>query len=101
LAFTPFGSFEEIPMSKLLLSLAAISVCAGCATSPMPPPAAGAANPTAQANVANSVTAGPALTGSRLAKRNTDRAMRSIDNQTFKDETPISGRGNDLGMRGN
>ncbi|MDP2004202.1 MAG: hypothetical protein Q8K45_00860 [Rubrivivax sp.] len=87
-------------MSKLLatLALAGTVLVTGCAT---PPTADPAAAPGTAVNAAGAATTEAPLIGSRLAKRNTDRAVRSIDNQTFKQDTEIRGRGNDLGMQGN
>jgi|CXWL01.1.fsa_nt_gi hypothetical protein len=86
-------------MNKLLLTLALASIVVGTGCAGPQPAAQADAKPASNTAVAATTTT--PLIGSRLDKRSTDRSVRTIDNQTFKDETPISGRGNDLGARGN
>jgi hypothetical protein len=84
---------------KILLALSLLPLLAACASAPSQP--AGAASPADGA-----ATAGPdgrPLTGSRLSRETTDRTLRRIGNQTFRQDEAqnIRSINNDVGARSN
>jgi hypothetical protein len=83
---------------RLMAALAALLLTAACAS----PDKAAVAAPATATSVGKAADADAApLTGSRLARRSSDRSVRSTDNQTFRDENQIRSLGNEVGMRSN
>jgi uncharacterized lipoprotein YajG len=87
----------EAPMKSILLSTAALLALAGCATEPATSVAASAA----PAQAGASSLKGEVQTGSRLSRIGSDRIVRSVGNQTFRDEVDVRSIGNEVGARGN
>lgn len=83
-------------MIRLAFLLAA-TMLAACASAPEP--AAPAADPVAPPQVTDNAP----TTGSRLARQSTDRTVKRIGNQTYKqDDAPnIKGQANELGAKSN
>jgi hypothetical protein len=75
---------------------AALLLIAGCAGVPEAAPAARTTAAGSQPGSSREV-----LTGSRIARPGTDRIVRAIDNQTYRDENRITSIGNEVGARGN
>lgn len=77
-----------------LLVAAALAACASA-----PEPAA----PAADASSGTQVTDAAPTTGSRLARQTTDRTVKRIGNQSYKqDDAPnIKGQANELGAKSN
>lgn len=84
-------------MKSMLLSAAALLALAGCATEP----ASSTAAAPAPAQAGASSLKGEVQTGSRLSRIGSDRIVRSVGNQTFRDEVDIRSIGNEVGARGN
>lgn len=84
-------------MKSTLVTAAALLALAGCATEPATSSAPSAA-PT-QAGAAS--LKGEVQTGSRLSRIGSDRIVRSVGNQTFRDEVDVRSISNEVGARGN
>jgi len=85
---------------KLLLSASAALALAACASAP--PPAADAQAGKGVQMAGETSLNGPAQTGTRMARKGNERVVRTIGNQTFKeDAADIHTIGNTMGIRGN
>jgi hypothetical protein len=86
------------PSFALLATFAAAAWMAGCAAEPTTVASATAAGGDATKPAAQKVEP---LTGSRIARPGTDRIVRGISNQGFRDDVQIRSLGNEVGIRGN
>ena len=83
---------------RTLVALASAAALAGCAAAPEVPPEAAAVAPSATQVAAAQQRP---LTGSRLTRSSTDRALRTIGQQELDSEHPITSLGNEVGPRTN
>lgn len=85
---------------KTTFSLLATALVLGACASSAPPAATTTAQATPQRAGEASLN-GAVSTGSRLQNRSSDRIVRVIGNQAFKDDADIKSIGNEVGGRSN
>lgn len=85
---------------KTTFSLLATALVLGACASSAPPATTTTAQATPQRAGEASLN-GPTSTGTRLQNRSTDRIVRVIGNQAFKEDADVKSLGNEVGGRSN
>lgn len=86
-------------MKAILVTILAASGLVACASAPAPD-AATAVSQNLQPDGAASLNGGT-QTGSRLGRSAGDRMLRSVGNQSYRDDNQVRSLGNEIGARSN